>query len=425
VAHRSGIGFIVALGICAASSSAAASTYYYVDWKAADVANGTASGTITLPDASTVTVTFAATTPAGGPGSLFGAQVNDTGTNFWIPTTPYISAQVENPPVSPDIIQLAGGLGQTYTVTLSEPIKDPIMAICSLGAPSLSITYDFDSPFTIVSQGPGYWGGSDTALVQLPGDVLQGTEGSGTIQFIGTFSTFSWTAPTTETWHGFTFGIRTTERIEPTDAGADGGGDAGGTGGNGGAGGAGGNGGAAGGAGGTAGTAGATGGAGGAGGSGGAAGGTTGGGGGAVGGRGGAGGTSGTGGTGGSIGGMGGVAGTGGVAGMGGAIGGASGGAVGGAGGTTGGRGGAGGSATGGAAGRGGAGGGGAGAGGRGGAPAADGAVADGGGVDGGVPPPRDKGCGCGFASGSPGFGGVLASLVIGLGLMIRRRRRG
>jgi hypothetical protein len=40
-------------------------------------------------------------------------------------------------------------------------------------------------------------------------------EGHGTIQFIGTFSTFSWTVPSPETWHGSTFGIRTTQALEP------------------------------------------------------------------------------------------------------------------------------------------------------------------------------------------------------------------
>ena len=44
---------------------------------------------------------------------------------------------------------------------------------------------------------------------------LRGAEGHGTIQFIGTFSTFSWTVPTPESWHGSTFGIRTTEALEP------------------------------------------------------------------------------------------------------------------------------------------------------------------------------------------------------------------
>lgn len=187
-------------------------TYYYVDWTSANVAQGTATGTITLPDLSTVTVTFAATNPNGSPGTLFGAQTSG-GTNYWIPSAPYISAQVSNPPLGPDILQLAGGQNQTYTVTLSQPIKDPIMAIVSLGSPSIPITYDFNSPFTIVSQGAGFWGNGP--LTQLPGDVLRGQEGHGTIQFIGTFSTFSWTVPTTEVWHGFTFGIRTTTALEP------------------------------------------------------------------------------------------------------------------------------------------------------------------------------------------------------------------
>jgi hypothetical protein len=187
-------------------------TYYYVDWTSANVAQGTATGTITLPDLSTVTVTFAATNPNNSPGNLFGAQTSG-GINYWVPSAPYISAQVSNPPPNPDILQLAGGQNQTYTVTLSQPIKDPIMAIVSLGSPSIPITYNFNSPFTIVSQGAGYWGNGP--LTQLPGNVLAGAEGHGTIQFIGTFSTFSWTVPTTETWHGFTFGIRTTTALEP------------------------------------------------------------------------------------------------------------------------------------------------------------------------------------------------------------------
>jgi hypothetical protein len=187
-------------------------TYYYVDWTSANVAQGTATGTITLPDLSTVTVNFAATNPDNSPGNLFGAQTSG-GTNYWIPSTPYISAQVSNPPPTPDILQLAGGQNQTYTVTLSQPIKDPIMAIVSLGSPAISITYNFNSPFTIVSQGAGFWGNGP--LTQLPGNILSGAEGHGTIQFIGTFSTFSWTVPTTETWHGFTFGIRTTTALEP------------------------------------------------------------------------------------------------------------------------------------------------------------------------------------------------------------------
>jgi hypothetical protein len=206
---------IVLVCLLGAAPVASAAPYFYVDWTLADPAAGTAQGTITLPDLSVVTVTFAAYQSDGITPSFFDFAQTAGGTNYWVPSTPYISAQVDNAPPDSDILALSGGTDNKYVVTLSEPIKDPIMAIVSLGNPQLAITYDFDSPFTIVSQGAGFWGNGP--LTQLPGDILQGQEGHGTIQFIGTFSTFSWTAPTFEFWHGFTFGIRTTPRIEPDD----------------------------------------------------------------------------------------------------------------------------------------------------------------------------------------------------------------
>lgn len=204
-------------GLALTPAARRAVLYHYVDWTSANVAGGTATGTITLPDSSTVTVDFAATTAAGAPGALNFAQTGG-GINYWAANAgaPYISPEVDNAPPDSDIISLVGGVNQTYTVTLSEAIKDPIMAIVSLGQTGLPTTYDFDSPFTIVSQGAGHWGGTATSLQQLPGDVLEGSEGHGTIQFTGTFSVFSWTVPTPENWHGFTLGIRTTEAIEPT-----------------------------------------------------------------------------------------------------------------------------------------------------------------------------------------------------------------
>lgn len=208
------LGLIALFALCAGAAHAV--PYQYVDWTAADPGAGTASGTITLPDASTVAVNFSVTQADGSAGNYYFAQTSG-GTNYWSPSSPYISAQVDNAPPDPDLIALVGGSNTTtYKLTLSEAIKDPIMAIVSLGAPGRVITYDFDRPFTIVSQGTGYWGGTSTSLQQLPGDVLQGEEGHGTIQFIGTFDSFSWTAPTSEGWHGFQFAIRTTERIEPT-----------------------------------------------------------------------------------------------------------------------------------------------------------------------------------------------------------------
>lgn len=206
----------LALACVVAAAPARADTYYYVDWTSADPAAGTASGVINVPGSvNPVTVNFSATFEDGSPGSLYFAQTDGAGTNFWNPSTPYISASVSNAPPDSDILALVGGQNQIYTVALSEPIKDPIMAIVSLGQPGLFVDYDFNAPFTIVSQGVGYWGGGPNNLQQLPGDVLRGNEGHGTIRFNGTFATFSWEVPVPETWHGFTFGIRTTEAIEP------------------------------------------------------------------------------------------------------------------------------------------------------------------------------------------------------------------
>lgn len=203
------------IALCASmlfTAPAFAVPYYYVDWTAASPSAGTASGTISLPGA-TVQAGFSVTQANGSPGSFTFAQTSG-GTNYWNPGTPYRSSQVDNAPPASDILALIGGsTTTTYTITLSEPIRDPIMAIVSLGATGRPVTYNFDRPFTIVSTGAGFWGNGP--FTQQPGNVLQGAEGHGTIQFIGTFSTFSWTAPTSENWHGFQFGVRTTQALEP------------------------------------------------------------------------------------------------------------------------------------------------------------------------------------------------------------------
>jgi hypothetical protein len=205
------LGILLAAVLFALTSGATAVPYYYVDWTAWNPAGGTAVGTITPSSGPGVTVTFDALTSSGAHGSYLGV----TGSSLWLPETTYQSSEVDNAP-GYEGLQLVGESNMTYRVTLSEPIKDPIMAVATLGSAGDSATYVFDSPFTILSQGVSCcWGGTDTSLQQLPGNVLQGKEGSGIIQFIGTYSTFSWTVPDPEFWHGFTFGIRTTQRLEP------------------------------------------------------------------------------------------------------------------------------------------------------------------------------------------------------------------
>jgi hypothetical protein len=80
------------------------------------------------------------------------------------------------------------------------------MDIVSLGAPSVSTAYTFNTPFTILQIGPSNEYGSGT-LTQS-GDTLTGTEGDGIIEFAGPVSSLSWTATDPEFWNGFTFGAK-------------------------------------------------------------------------------------------------------------------------------------------------------------------------------------------------------------------------
>ncbi|MBL8876928.1 MAG: hypothetical protein JNM86_14115 [Phycisphaerae bacterium] len=140
-------------------------------------------------------------------GEVFFAQINDAGTYYYAPATPFLSTLVPNAPPRRDIIGLQGGPGLgTHTLKFNPPLENPIMAIVSLGQPSVVVTYDFDVPFTILSFGPGYWGGPGT-LNNVGGKRLTGVEGHGTIRFIGTVSEINWTIPNPETWHGFTVGL--------------------------------------------------------------------------------------------------------------------------------------------------------------------------------------------------------------------------
>ena len=186
-------------GVCFASGLAVAAP---TDWAAWGSRSGAPvnrlDGTISTP-AGVVNVRY--------DGEVFFSQINGEGANYYSPDTPFISVQVPNSPPRADIISLQGGPGSgTHTLTFSPPVQDPVMAIVSLGQPSIVVTYDFDTPFTILSFGPGYWGGPGT-LNNVGGRRLTGIEGHGTIRFIGTVSGINWTIPNPETWHGFTIGI--------------------------------------------------------------------------------------------------------------------------------------------------------------------------------------------------------------------------
>lgn len=138
-------------------------------------------------------------------GEVLFAQTNGVGTNYWQPDAAYISANVPNGPGNSDIVALVGGNQIVNTITFSQAVTDPLMAILSMGQGGLAVDYVFDANFSILSQGQGYWGNG--TLAQPEANVLRGEEGHGVIQLQGTFTSISWIVPTGEYWHGMTVGM--------------------------------------------------------------------------------------------------------------------------------------------------------------------------------------------------------------------------
>ena len=151
-------------------------------------------------------------------GKYIGAQT-DGGTNYWNPSDSYTSnTVVDNAPPASDIIRITGGANTlSHTITFSEPVVNPIMAILSLGQPSITVTYDFgDEEFSILSSGSGFWGGDPNgSLSEITSSILTGVEGHGVIQFEGVYSSLTWDVATFENWHGFQIGFEQLESQLP------------------------------------------------------------------------------------------------------------------------------------------------------------------------------------------------------------------
>lgn len=192
--NKRSVRFAAAAMVLVLGGAGFGQTVFWVDWQSATAGNwGYAAGVITLEDLSTVQVSYA--------GDISFANTNG-GSNYWNYPGTYTNAAIDNLPPTSDIIAYDGGGDQVNTLTFSRPLVNPIMAIVSLGRGGSPATYEFDAPFDLLSAGPGAYGNGP--LAELPGNVLEGREGHGTIQFLGTFQSISWTCPTSEYWHGFT-----------------------------------------------------------------------------------------------------------------------------------------------------------------------------------------------------------------------------
>lgn len=145
-------------------------------------------------------------------GVMVGGGASST-TDYWTEgaPAPYTgNAVVDNRPPAFELVAL--NLDSFNTIFFDSPVLNPVMAIVSQGRSNLPVTYDFDLPFTVLSEGQGYWG--DGTYTLDPGDILIGNELHAVIQFEGLISEINWFS-TEEDWHGFTIGIPRSDAPEP------------------------------------------------------------------------------------------------------------------------------------------------------------------------------------------------------------------
>src|SRR5688572_24698970 len=174
-------GVLAGVFSIAVAASASAGPIIWTDWTARTISPaGSASGTM-----GGIAVNYA--------GEVQSPTQISCGTNYWAAGNPYTSATVDNAPPGCDIITLQGGATlPANVITFGSAVTNPVMAILSLGQPGFAVTYDFAQPFNVLSFGAGHFGGG--TLTEGAGDTLIGVEGHGVIQFLGTFTSISWTS---------------------------------------------------------------------------------------------------------------------------------------------------------------------------------------------------------------------------------------
>jgi len=129
-------------------------------------------------------------------------------TNYpsYTPTTTFADGTIVNnaPQSTNNILQIFGGNSNIYTMSFSQALINPVMAIWSLGQGGDPTSFVFTQTPTFVVGGPSAeYGGQAITVV---GNTVGGVEGNGTIEFLGTFSSISWSNPQFENWYGFNVG---------------------------------------------------------------------------------------------------------------------------------------------------------------------------------------------------------------------------
>jgi len=204
---RTGLAALISSTLAVAAAQAA--TVNWTDWTSKT--SNTVSGSV-IADSTSIGVTY------GGVQYSF-AQINGVGTDFWSPTTPYLSPTVSNSPTPVDIVALSAA--GTSTITFSQAVVNPLIALVSWNGAKVTFGGGADSQtynIQYLSSGHGYWGtgsfGSPTSNSFTGVGELHGV-----IELVGTYKTISFTDTTPEGWHGLTVGFESVAAVpEPSVA---------------------------------------------------------------------------------------------------------------------------------------------------------------------------------------------------------------
>jgi len=117
------------------AAGAQAAPAFWTDWTSTTAGAPQVLGTLNV-SGTPVGVTFT--------GAYSFAQTSG-GTNYWLPSGPYVSPTVDNPPPDSDIVAL--NTGGTATIAFSAPVSNPLIGLVSWNGN----TVDFGVPIEILS----------------------------------------------------------------------------------------------------------------------------------------------------------------------------------------------------------------------------------------------------------------------------------
>lgn len=176
---------LAALLTCAAGASMAAAPSW-IDWTSPN------AGTLTI--GSTVVGVTLSGTPAGM--DYGDTYYNNASTGGTAPSGTYGGLAPH------DMIQVIPA--STFTLTFSQAIINPYVALVSIGQGNVPISYTFSGPISSLSvAGNNYWG---TGNGSFSGNTFTGNEYNGILQLSGNYQSLTITTAPDENWHGFNIG---------------------------------------------------------------------------------------------------------------------------------------------------------------------------------------------------------------------------